>query len=153
MEKRVHIFAVDDDDDDSYLLQEAFCHLDECPVLEIYRTGPALLNRLDGLSPGEYPDLILLDMNLPGLDGQSVLKQLKGTSTMCLIPVLTLTSSTNEKALLDMYRLGTSAVLRKSVHFDELVEIVRAIDQFWLRAAALPSALTPQAGNGFRTVA
>lgn len=138
MSARIHIFAVDDDEDDTYLLEEAFCQLAQCPHLEIFRSGPALLERLGSLSPLEYPDLILLDMNLPGQTGQDVLLTLKAGQPLSLIPVLTLTGSDDEAALVNMHQLGSNAILHKSVHFDELVRTVQAIDAFWLRSAWLP---------------
>lgn len=147
MAKRVHIFAVDEDDDDTYLLKEAFCELNECPILEIYRSGPALLEKLSTLSPEDYPDLILLDMNLHGLLSQDVLRQLKASAPLNLIPVLTLTASLDSSSLVVMHQLGTNAILPKSAHFSELVRTVQAIDEFWLRRAWLPTSVLKISGK------
>ncbi len=80
---------------------------------------------------GENPAVVLLDIKLPKMDGLEVLRQIKSDYELKTIPVVMLTSSREEKDLVDSYKLGVNAYVVKPVHFDEFVEAVKEVGAFW----------------------
>lgn len=90
------------------------------------------------LREGPLPDLILLDLNLPRKSGREVLQEIKSTESLQRIPVVVLTSSEAEDDLADVYRLHANCYLAKPVDLDEFMNVVRAIEHFWLNFVKLP---------------
>ena len=95
---------------------------------------------------GEYdgsprPDLVILDLNLPRMDGKEVLQAIKGDPAFLKIPVLILTTSAAEQDILDAYRHHVNAYITKPIDLDEFVRVVSSIDQFWLSIVRLPDGL------------
>lgn len=86
------------------------------------------------------PDLILLDLNLPKKNGHEVLAEIKTDPDLKCIPVLILTTSKDENDILASYTLHANCYLNKSSNLQQLFEVVRKIEEFWLTAAILPSA-------------
>jgi two-component system, chemotaxis family, response regulator Rcp1 len=87
------------------------------------------------------PDLILLDLNLPRMDGRDVLKTIKSDPALQRIPVIVLTSSAAEIDVLKSYDLKANSYIVKPVHFERLQEIMASIETFWRTVAALPTAV------------
>jgi CheY-like chemotaxis protein len=85
-----------------------------------------------GRSPGPLPQLVLLDLKLPKIDGLEVLRRIRAAERTRLLPVVILTSSMEEKDILEGYRLGTNSYVRKPINFVELTEAVRALGLYWL---------------------
>ena len=93
---------------------------------------------------GEYgnaprPGLILLDLNLPRMDGREVLKEIKGDAALSSIPVVVLTTSNDEADVLKSYQLHANCYLTKPVEFDNFTNVVRSLEHFWLTVVQLPS--------------
>jgi CheY-like chemotaxis protein len=88
------------------------------------------------------PDLILLDLNLPRMDGREVLQTIKCDPALLRIPVIVLTSSAAEIDVLKSYDLKANSYIVKPVNFDRLQEIVMAIESFWLTVVALPTTVS-----------
>ena len=86
------------------------------------------------------PGLILLDLNMPGIDGRKVLQQLKADAQLRKIPVVILTTSDSERDISTCYEAGANAYIVKSLKQNELVEVVRQLKIFWFGAVALPRA-------------
>ena len=84
------------------------------------------------------PDLVLLDLNLPRKDGHEVLKEMKGDAKLRLIPVVVLTTSAAERDLIKSYNLHANAYVVKPMSLDQFVEVVQAIEEFWLSIVKLP---------------
>ncbi len=84
------------------------------------------------------PDLILLDLNLPRMDGREVLAQIKGDESLKLIPTVILTTSDSEADILRSYELQANSYLSKPVQLDAFDALVRGINDFWLNTAKLP---------------
>ncbi|SFM95142.1 response regulator [Dokdonella immobilis] len=84
------------------------------------------------------PDLILLDLNLPRLDGREVLAEIKNDPSLKQIPVVVLTSSRAEKDLLSAYDQHANCFITKPVGFEDFMEVVRSIESFWLTIVILP---------------
>jgi CheY-like chemotaxis protein len=92
---------------------------------------------------GEYesvprPDLLLLDLNMPKKDGQTVLKEMKSDDALRRIPVVVLTSSEAEEDIVESYDLHANAYLTKPVDFDGFVDIISTIEDFWLSVVKRP---------------
>ena len=84
------------------------------------------------------PDLILLDLNMPKLDGRSVLKVVKQDPGLRSIPVVVLTTSSQEEDILRSYELGVNSFIAKPAIFDELVSMMKVIDRYWFGTVILP---------------
>ena len=98
---------------------------------------------------GEYanvvrPDLILLDLNLPLKHGFEVLEEIKSTSELKMIPVIILTSSSAERDILKSYNLFASCYVSKPVDFNQFVNALKSLEDFWLKFVQLPPQLEPQ---------
>ena len=95
---------------------------------------------------GEYadkprPDLVILDLNLPRMDGKEVLQAIKTDPDLLKIPVLILTTSAAERDVLDAYSHHVNAYITKPIDLDEFVGVVSSIEQFWLSIVRLPEGL------------
>ena len=101
----------------------------------LFGTGPQAARDLDSL-----PQLILLDLKLPRMDGLEVLRRLRADTRTRHIPVVVLTSSTEESDLASSYALGANSYIRKPVDFREFVEAARHLGIYWLRLNQFPPA-------------
>ena len=98
-----------------------------------------------GLSPqrariceAATPDLILLDLNIPVMDGREVLAELVNDDNLNHLPVVILTTSTEQQDVLKMYKLRCSAYATKPVDFDQFLSVIRGIADFWFTVVVLP---------------
>ncbi len=125
------IVLVDDDEDDRYIFQEAFLQT-ECrnPFLQ-FENGSILLDFLNKTDPEHYPCLILLDLNMPMMDGREVLKNVKSNPQWSHIPVIVFTTSKLEKDRRIAYGLGANCFVSKPSGYHEVLEITRAIALLW----------------------
>jgi len=142
--KSVVILMADDDTDDIMLVKDAFGKIGIRSDFRSVENGKELLRylRREGdfadasLSP--RPDLILLDLNMPLLLGKEALKKIKASDALRSIPVVVLTTSTEENNISECYCLGASAYVVKPMGFGELTDAAKAIVQFWFQLAELP---------------
>ncbi|THE66343.1 response regulator [Salinadaptatus halalkaliphilus] len=135
------ILLVEDNPGDIRLTQEAFEQGRIENDLHVVSDGAAAIDFLR--QEGEYedaprPDIILLDLNLPRMDGQDVLEALKSDPQMRSIPVIVLTSSQAEEDIVQSYELHANAYLTKPVNPDEFIDTVRAFEKFWFSVVRLP---------------
>ena len=130
------ILLVEDNPGDADLIQEILMESDEKKEITVAVDG---FEALRCLREGPRPDLILLDLNLPKKSGREVLEEIKSTESLQRIPVVVLTSSEAEDDLSDVYRLHANCYLAKPVDLEEFMNVVRAIEQFWLGFVKLPS--------------
>lgn len=139
----IDVLLVEDSETDALLTQEALKDAKVLNKLHRVETGEEALEFLGkrGRHAGApTPDLILLDLNLPGISGQEVLSQIKNDRTLKVIPVVVLTTSRAEEDIVKAYGLCANSYVTKPVGFAELVRVVHAIEQFWLGIVALPRA-------------
>ena len=139
------IVIADDDSDDRMMIEDAFKESRLANPRVYVEDGEQLMQYLRGedraaaAAQGEaWPALILLDLNMPRLDGRGVLAQLKADPALRRIPVVVLTTSKVEEDILRTYDLGVSSFITKPVSFDALVNVVNALNAFWIKLAQLP---------------
>lgn len=99
----------------------------------------AFLKREGDKKDAPMPDLVLLDLNLPRKDGRQVLSEMKADPRLCMIPVVVLTTSEAEMDIVKSYQLHANCYIAKPVDLDKFIEIVRAIENFWLAVVTLPN--------------
>lgn len=132
------ILLIEDDEGDVVLISEA---LSQCEVrckLTAAETGE---KALELLKQGLRPDLILLDLNLPGRDGFEVTAELRHDDRFAMIPILMLTTSQAQRDVDRAYRTGVNCYLVKPMDLQRLIELADKICRFWFVAARLPSKL------------
>jgi chemotaxis family two-component system response regulator Rcp1 len=98
----------------------------------------AYLRRQGSYAEAVRPDLIMLDLNLPRKDGREVLRELKSDSSLKLIPIIVLTTSRADKDILQSYELNANCYITKPVDFEQFIEVVKSIENFWLSVVTLP---------------
>ncbi|MFC4436914.1 MULTISPECIES: response regulator [Natrialbaceae] len=135
------ILLVEDNPGDIRLLREALDVTEIPHRLHVVTDGNDALDfiyRRDGFEDASQPDLILLDLNLPQTDGHEVLNELKSDPEHGRIPVIVLSSSSEEGDIRRAYAAGANAYLTKPVDPNELVDRVELIETFWFSVARLP---------------
>jgi two-component system response regulator len=132
------ILLVEDNPDDQALTLRAFKKHNITNEVVIARDGSEALDYLFGTGrhagrdPRLAPQLVLLDLKLPKVDGLEVLRQLRADERTRLLPVVVLTSSTEERDVVESYRLGANSYVRKPVDFTEFIEAARQLGLYWL---------------------
>lgn len=137
----IDVLLVEDDPGDALMTQEAFEHHKIRNQLHVVRDGVEALEflRREGrYADAPRPGLILLDLNLPKMDGREVLADIKADETLRTIPVVVLTTSEAEEDILRSYNLHANAYVTKPVDFDRFIEVVRQIDDFFVTVVKLP---------------
>lgn len=143
----IPIVLADDDPDDRMMAREAFEEGRILNPLDMVGDGEELIEylRREGRyadRAGRLPGLILLDLNMPRMDGREALAVLKADPQLRRIPVVVLTTSKSEEDLIRSYDLGVNSFCIKPVTFEGLVELVRSLGHYWLSVVELaPSEL------------
>lgn len=137
------ILLVEDNPGDVRLIEEAFREGKITNTLHHASDGREALDFV--FQRGEYadasePDIILLDLDLPKIDGEDVLAEIKGDPELRRIPVVVLTGSEAQKSIVKSYDLDANAYLTKPIESDEFVQLIRSFDRFWLSVARVPNA-------------
>jgi len=141
----VTILMADDDPDDRLLVEDAFAEIRLDNPLDFVGDGVDLMNYLHRrgaythLAGTPLPGLILLDLNMPRKNGREALHEIKQDETLRKIPIVVLTTSKAEEDLLASYNLGANSFIVKPVTFDKLVEVIRAVTDYWLCIVTLPT--------------
>jgi chemotaxis family two-component system response regulator Rcp1 len=137
----VQVLLIDDSPGDVRLTQEAFREANRSINLHVAADGleaMAFLRQEGIYCDSPRPDLILLDLNLPLMDGREVLAQIKANGSLKTIPTVILTTSTADADILKSYQLQANCYLSKPVRLDEFENLVKSINDFWLTKATLP---------------
>jgi CheY-like chemotaxis protein len=137
----IDILLVEDDPGDVLMTREAFEHHKIRNALHVAADGVEALRFLNREGPyreAPRPGLILLDLNLPRKDGRELLGEIKSAPEWRSIPVVVLTTSEAEEDVVRSYELHANAYVTKPLDFERFAEVVRKIDDFWLRMAKLP---------------
>ncbi|HTI64818.1 MAG TPA: response regulator [Gemmatimonadaceae bacterium] len=143
----ITILICDDDEDDRMLTQQALEDAHISNELRFVQDGEQLLDYLyqRGQFAGETgkaprPGLILLDLNMPKMDGREALQRIKSDATLIEIPVVVLTTSGLDADVIRSYRLGVNSFITKPVTFSGLVEAMNVLGRYWLEIVELPPA-------------
>jgi two-component system, chemotaxis family, response regulator Rcp1 len=137
----LHVLLVEDNLGDVRLTQEAFREANRSIHLHVASDGVEAMSflRQEGAHvDAPRPDLILLDLNLPRMDGREVLAQIKADERLKTIPTVILTTSEAEVDILKSYQLQANSYLCKPVELDAFDKVVKSINDFWLTTAKLP---------------
>jgi len=143
------VLLVEDNEADARLVAEAFEDADVPSALTRVEDGVMAMDYLlarDGYANRKFPDLVLLDLNMPRKDGRQVLAEIRKEPNLVRLPVIALTTSEARRDVDACYELGANAYIVKPSDLDTFLEAVRALRQFWLEVATLPRRLLPQAG-------
>jgi len=138
---RLDILLVEDSPGDIRLTQEAFREANKAINLYIVVDGVEAMEFLkhEGIyTDSPRPDLILLDLNLPKMDGREVLAYIKDDEFLKSIPTVVLTTSDSETDILASYQMRANCYLCKPIRYEVFGSLVRTIDDFWLKMAKLP---------------
>lgn len=100
-------------------------------IIRVARDGVEAIDYLFG-DNAKLPDLILMDLKLPKISGLEVLERVRQEPSARRLPIVVLTSSDEERDILECYRLGANSYVRKPVDFDEFIEVVRQLGLYWL---------------------
>ena len=140
--RSIPIVIADDDYDDRMMFEDAFRESDFQHPITFVENGEELLKHLHGAAPyqdRELPGLILLDLNMPRMDGRTALMHIKADAKLRRIPVIVLTTSNADDDIQRTYDLGVSAFIAKPSSFEGLKELVEALNNYWLRFVSLPA--------------
>lgn len=135
------LLIVEDSDEDFESIVRAFRNVAAGIELKRAADGDAALEALERVGPPPMepaPNVVLLDLNLPGTDGREVLDEVKATKRLKQLPVVVISASSDPKTIAECYRRGASGYLVKPMDFERLEELVRAVKAYWIDTVELP---------------
>ena len=141
-DKSINILLVEDNPADDRLTQEAFKTTRIPNHLHVVRDGSealAYLEQTGRFNNAPRPDMILLDLNLPKKDGREVLSLIKQSSKYKQIPVVILTTSSEEEDIIHTYNHHANCFITKPADLDEFLDVMKSIEGFWLSVVQLPN--------------
>jgi chemotaxis family two-component system response regulator Rcp1 len=142
MKKELTILLVEDNEGDIVLTVEALKMANITNKIIVVRDGEEALeylHREGRYTNAEQPDIILLDINLPRIDGKEVLARIKSDDKLKIIPVVILTTSDSEKDVIESYNNHANCYITKPVDFNKFMQVVHMIKDFWITLVKLPT--------------
>ena len=142
----ITILIAEDDIDDRMLLKDAFEENKLSNELRFVENGEELLaylrreGKFADTAESPYPGLVLLDLNMPRMDGREALKVIKNDPQLKCLPVVVLTTSKAEEDIVRTYNLGVSSFITKPVTFKDLLRVVQVLNEYWIEIVQLPPA-------------
>ena len=136
----VEVLLVEDNPGDIVLTEEAFAEAKVAVDMTALTDGAQALAHLQerASSRGRLPDLILLDLNLPGLDGHGVLRAIRADERLRHLPVIIMTTSSSDDDVMGAYREAANSFITKPLDPGEFLDVVRNLGDYWLRIVELP---------------
>ncbi|MCX5064640.1 response regulator [Micromonospora lupini] len=137
----VRILVVDDDPGDVLMIEEALADSDVDKIIDVVSDGEEAMEflRAEGRHvQARRPDVILLDLNMPRMDGRQVLGAVKQDEDLRTIPIVVLTTSNADTDIVGSYTLQANAYVTKPIDLDDFNDVVRRIDEFFGRVVVLP---------------
>ncbi len=129
---KVDIFLVEDNEDFSFLIEKAIDHIDKDLIIKIVDNGLTALEVLkDYNQEGTRPRIILLDLNLPGLSGLDLLREIKGIEFLKQVPIILFTTSDNPRDVKSATEYGANAYVTKPHGYMALIDCLRSLFNFW----------------------
>lgn len=138
--KLANILLIEDNEGDILLTREAFEESKVKTVIDVARNGQEALDYLykrGDFTEVKKPDLILLDINIPIFDGHEVLNKIKNDPKLKKIPVIVLTTSSNEKDIENAYENHANSYVRKPLNMEDFLQAILKIEEFWLQLTTL----------------
>lgn len=141
------VLIVEDSDIDYEIVCWAFRKMPNAPKLLRFSNGELALAYLDSLNPNQtegpidYPSLILIDLNLPGIAGVQVLRQIRNSPGTSLLPVVIFSNSSRESDIEQCYRSGANSYVVKPLQLDVMLQTMEGIVGYWLHCVALPKTI------------
>lgn len=135
------ILLIEDNPADILLTKEAFKECLHEHNITAFKDGSEAmkyLRRKGEYSGSRIPDLVLLDLNLPKMDGRELLAEIKSDKDICTIPVIILSTSKNDRDIQASYELKANCYICKPVELDSFISIILSIEKFWLKTVRLP---------------
>lgn len=136
------ILVAEDDADDRVLLSDAFTESGVEVSIEFVADGVELMARLaerDLAADEVLPDLVLLDLNMPRMDGREALRAIRDSERLRHLPAIILTTSNAELDIRLSYQLGANSYVTKPRRFEELITVLRSLERYWMDIVQLPS--------------
>ena len=137
----IHILLVEDNEGDILLTKEALHQVRLVNTISVAKDGKEAVSYMEKIAPytnSVIPDIILLDINLPKMNGHEVLKHLKTNNEFKHIPVLMFTTSSAEKDILESYKNYANCYITKPVEVDDFLSVIQSIENFWISVIQLP---------------
>ncbi len=144
----VPILVVDDDIEDCQMIREALAESRLLNEIHFLHDGEQLISFLHERHHASKPErnllpgLILLDLNMPKMDGREVLKEIKKHPHLHQIPVIVLTTSQAEEDIARSYNLGANSFITKPIEFESLVQVMKHLGRYWFEIVELPDCKT-----------
>lgn len=138
---RIDLLLAEDREADIELAKQSLKELGLPVNVHVVRDGVdvlAFLRRQDSFRDVPVPHLILLDLNLPRMDGREVLAEIKNDPRLRMVPVVILTTSADDGDVSTAYQCHANAYIVKPVEYDRFVDVIRSIADYWLRVVTLP---------------
>ena len=146
--KSITILLVEDDPGDQKLIKQSLLKQRISNAVRIVSTAEEALeylsNAKDGNSNCPVPDLILLDLNMPGIGGKEFLKRIKADDELDIIPVVILTTSDSDNDILDSYKLHAAGYIKKPISMEGFTEVMRELEEYWFVICRRVSKEQPQ---------
>jgi len=139
--EEIHILLVEDNEGDIVLTKEAFEEGKIKNQISVVRDGwkaVQFLEQKDGYEDERLPDLVLLDINLPKMNGHKVLKHIKNHPDLRHIPVIMLTTSSDETDVIKSYENYSNCYITKPVDIENFLKVISSIEDFWISIVQLP---------------
>jgi CheY-like chemotaxis protein len=140
--KDLHILLVEDNEGDIILTREALREVTAVKDISVVRDGREAIHFLYKTGAhvnAQVPDLVLLDINLPKVDGKEVLKTIKQDPALRSLPVIVLTTSASEKDILEAYTHYANCYITKPVDYSSFMKVIQSVESFWMNTAQLPN--------------
>ncbi len=142
MGSAIEILLVEDNEGDIILTKKAFEKGKIMNRLHVVKDGEQALDylfRRNGYENSVRPDMILLDLNMPKMNGQEVLKHIKADEGLKTIPVIILTTSNADEDILKSYKLQASSYIRKPVDFKQFGQVIQTLQDYWFTVVRFPT--------------
>ncbi len=136
----IEILLIEDSPSDARLTEEALKESKVANTLKVVGSGEQGLDLLEECkrSVKPLPDIVLLDLELPGMNGLDTLAKIKGAQSYSHIPVVMLTASSDQKDILEAYQHQVNCFVTKPVDFNRFTEIIKELENFWFSVVKLP---------------
>ncbi|MBN3886720.1 MAG: response regulator [Nostoc sp. JL34] len=139
--RRIEVLLVENSPSDANLTIKGFLNAQIANNLHWVEDGESAMNYLqeqEEFTNAPHPDLILLDLNLPGMDGREVLTEIKSDPNLKCIPVVIITTSSDEQDILHSYNISANCYVTKPIDIYQFIQVVQLSKDFWLIAVTSP---------------